>query len=226
MELSNSRKKIIGGVAVAMALAVGTVASFALFTDTATVSGTATAGKLAIGVTAEGMEDGDFSAQLLNEDFGGIDNLNPGDSRDISYTIENEQNKAMYANDTITLKVTPADGHDISADDCKIALEGAGEGKAVDNPDGSVSITYTGSETVLSGTGKNAEVVSDHTATTADRAYTLSFDKDAGNEYQGATVTIESKIDAVQYANNDGLDGATIVAETDVTDANGAVIGG
>ena len=108
---TNSKKKVLGIGAAICALSLAAVSSFALFTDTASVKGATTAGKLAVGITADKMTDaGDFSEQLLNTAFDAanpIDNFNPGDDRTVAYTINNEQSKAAYENDTITLTVTP-----------------------------------------------------------------------------------------------------------------------
>lgn len=109
MQNTNNKKKVTGAVALAAAgiMALGGVSM--LFTDHADVSGKATAGKLAVKVTGTNLTDGDFSKQLQNNDFAtkGIDNLNPGDAVKISYSIENAENKAMRANDTLTVTVTP-----------------------------------------------------------------------------------------------------------------------
>lgn len=104
-----NKKKITGAVALAAAgvMALGGVSM--LFTDHADVSGKTTAGKLAVEVTGTGLADGDFSAQLKNNDFAtkGIDCANPGDTFQISYSITNAANKAVRANDTLTVTVTP-----------------------------------------------------------------------------------------------------------------------
>ena len=128
---TNSKKKVLGIGAAICALSLAAVSSFALFTDTASVKGATTAGKLAVGITADKMTDaGDFSEQLLNTAFDAanpIDNFNPGDDRTVAYTINNEQSKAAYVNDTITLKVTPdtaytADGQAITPENCAITF--------------------------------------------------------------------------------------------------------
>ena len=65
-----NKKKITGAVALAAAgvMALGGVSM--LFTDRADVSGETTAGKLAIGITADKMTaNGDFSEQLWNTAF-------------------------------------------------------------------------------------------------------------------------------------------------------------
>lgn len=240
---TNSKKKVLGIGAAICALSLAAVSSFALFTDTASVKGATTAGKLAVGITADKMTDaGDFSEQLLNTAFDAanpIDNFNPGDDRTVAYTINNEQSKAAYVNDTITLKVTPdtaytADGQAITPENCAITFATADgvlteKSRSMDN--GVITIVYEGKETVLSGTGANAEVVKEgigNTAnpTTAARSYELNFNVDADNAWQGAKVEISSKVDAVQYANNHGgLADKTITAESVKTNAAGKVNG-
>ena len=240
---TNSKKKVLGIGAAICALSLTAVSSFALFTDTASVKGATTAGKLAVGITADKMTDaGDFSEQLLNTAFDAanpIDNFNPGDDRSVAYTINNEQSKAAYVNDTITLKVTPdtaytADGQAITPENCAITFATADgvlteKSRSMDN--GVITIVYEGKETVLSGTGTNAEVVKEgvgNTAnpTTAARSYELDFDVNADNAWQDAKVEISSKVDAVQYANNHGgLADKTITAESVKTNAVGKVNG-
>lgn len=240
---TNNKKKVLGIGAAICALSLAAVSSFALFTDTASVKGATTAGKLAIGITADKMtEAGDFSEQLLNTAFDAanpVDNFNPGDDRTVAYTINNEQSKATYVNDTITLKVTPdtaytADGQAITPENCAITFataDGSLTEKSREMKDGVITIVYEGKETVLSGTGTNAEVVKEgigNTAnpTTAARSYELNFNVDADNAWQGAKVEISSKVDAVQYANNHGgLADKTITAESVKTNAAGKVNG-
>lgn len=240
---TNNKKKVLGIGAAICALSLAAVSSFALFTDTASVKGATTAGKLAIGITADKMTaDGDFSEQLLNTAFdeaAPINNFNPGDERTVAYSINNEQSKAAYVNDTITLKVTPDaayanDGQAITAENCAITFDtadGTLTEKSREMKDGVITIVYEGTKKVLSGTGANAEVVKEgigNTAnpTTAARSYELNFNVDADNAWQGAKVEISSKVDAVQYANNHGgLADKTITAESVKTNAAGKVNG-
>ena len=233
---TNSKKKVLGIGAAICALSLAAVSSFALFTDTASVKGETTAGKLAVGITADKMTDaGDFSEQLLNTAFDAanpIDNFNPGDDRTVAYTINNEQSKATYVNDTITLKVTPDTAYTAAGQAITFATaDGVLTEKSRSMDNGVITIVYEGKETVLSGTGTNAEVVKEgvgNTAnpTTAARSYELDFDVNADNAWQGAKVEISSKVDAVQYANNHGgLADKTITAESVKTDAAGKVNG-
>ena len=257
-----NKKKITGAVALAAAgvMALGGVSM--LFTDHADVSGKATAGKLAVEVTGTGLADGDFSAQLKNNDFAtkGIDCANPGDTFQISYSINNAANKAVRANDTLTVTVTPdeammadqtktiADLYGEFADKSAIHLVTGAKGdtkQVVTASDGtttdvtfgdtgltlvdshpsedgkSIVLVYQGDETALDGVGDNAELLGD-SKTSSDRQYTLYFDKDAGNEWQGADVSIGSTISAVQYANTAAGDATLNVSKEDHTVATNA----
>lgn len=257
-----NKKKITGAVALAAAgvMALGGVSM--LFTDHADVSGKATAGKLAVEVTGTGLADGDFSAQLKNNDFAtkGIDCANPGDTFQISYSINNAANKAVRANDTLTVTVTPdeammadqtktiADLYGEFADKSAIHLVTGAKGdtkQVVTASDGtttdvtfgdtgltlvdshpsedgkSIVLVYQGDETALDGVGDNAEKLGDNKST-SDRQYTLYFDKDAGNEWQGAKVSIGSTISAVQYANTSTGDATLNVSKEDHTVATNA----
>lgn len=252
-----NKKKITGAVALAAAgvMALGGVSM--LFTDHADVSGKATAGKLAVEVTGTGLADGDFSAQLKNNDFAttGIDCANPGDTFQISYSINNAANKAVRANDTLTVTVTPDKAmmddqtktiDDLSgefADKSAIHLVTGAKGgtkPVVTASDGtttnvtfgdtgltlvdshlsedgkSIVLVYQGDEVNLDGVGKNAELLGD-SKTSSNRQYTLYFEKDAGNEWQGAEVSIGSTISAVQYANTSEGDATLNVDTSDAT---------
>lgn len=261
-----NKKKITGAVALAAAgvMALGGVSM--LFTDHADVSGKTTAGKLAVEVTGTGLADGDFSAQLKNNDFAtkGIDCANPGDTFQVSYSITNAANKAVRANDTLTVTVTPdeammadqtktiADLYGEFADKSAVHLVTGEKGvgttvitntdpdaadykttvafpdtglKLVDSyvteDNKNIILVYQGDEVNLDGVGDNAELLGDNKST-SDRQYTLYFDENAGNEWQGAKVSIGSTISAVQYANTAAGDATlNVEAGKQVTDNAG-----
>lgn len=260
-----NKKKITGAVALAAAgvMALGGVSM--LFTDRADVSGKTTAGKLAVKVTGTNLTDGNFTKQLENTEFmGEVQNLNPGDVRTISYSINNAENKAVRANDTLTVTVTPdeammadqtktiADLYGEFADKSAIHLVTGEKGvdatvftntdpaaadwkttvkfpdtglKLVDShlseDSKSIVLVYQGDEVNLDGVGDNAELLGD-SKTSSDRQYTLYFNEDAGNEWQGADVSIGSTISAVQYANTSTGDATLNVSKEDHTVATNA----
>lgn len=268
-----NKKKITGAVALAAAgvMALGGVSM--LFTDHADVSGKTTAGKLAVEVTGTNLTNGDFTKQLENTEFvDAVQNLNPGDVRTISYSINNAENKAVRANDTLTVTVTPNEavtkdqettvskmfealkagsfngGSAIHLVEGEKGVNGevttntdpdAADGKTtVEFPDTgltlvdshlsedskSIVLVYQGDEVNLDGTGTNAEkITGSNDKTSSERKYTLYFDKDAGNEWQGADVSIGSTISAVQYANTAAGDATlNVEAGKQVTDNAGA----
>lgn len=257
-----NKKKITGAVALAAAgvMALGGVSM--LFTDRADVSGETTAGKLAVEVTGTGLADGDFSAQLKNNDFAtkGIDCANPGDTFQISYSINNAANKAVRANDTLTVTVTPNEA--MMADQTKTIADLYGEfadksaihlvtgakddtkrvvtasddtttnvtfgdtgltlvDSYVTKDNKNIVLVYQGDEVNLDGVGDNAELLG-ASKTSSNRQYTLYFEKDAGNEWQGADVSIGSTISAVQYANTSTGDATLNVSKEDHTVATNA----
>lgn len=231
---NSNKKKFLGIAAAICALSLAAVSSFALFTDTASISGATKAGNVSIGIDAT-----DINTQLLNKDFN-VNNFNPGDSRDLTYTLENTGNKAIYVRDTITLTVTPndaykgEDGKKTDLKDLPIKIVGIGNtntsaqisGDSKINEDGSYTITYhpadkTNAQGELSGTGLLKEVLADHTETSLVRNYQLTFDKSAGNFYQNCDVKVDVKVNAVQHANSDGIAVDGYKPESVVTDASG-----
>lgn len=232
---NSNKKKFLGIAAAICALSLAAVSSFALFTDTASISGATKAGNVSIGIDAT-----DINTQLLNKDFS-VNNFNPGDSRDLTYTLENTGNKSIYVSDTITLTVTPndaykgEDGKKTDSKDLPIKLVGIGNtntsaqisGDSKINDDGSYTITYhptdkTNALGELSGTGLLKEVLADHTETSLVRNCQLTFDKSAGNFYQNCDVKVDVKVNAVQHANSDGIAVDGYKSESVVTDASGA----
>lgn len=261
---TNTKKKILGIGAGICALSLAAVGSFALFTDTASINGATTAGKLAVSITADKMTDaGDFSEQLLNTDFAEeVSNLNPADVRTIEYTISSKQSKSLRASDSLTVTVTPdakmmadqnktvddlfaeftdkaaihlvtgakddtkqvvtaSDGAttDVTFEDSGLTLKDAyvTEGKDA------IVLVYQGDEVNLDGVGDNAEKIPGNNGkTTSDRKYTLYFDETAGNQWQGAQISIGSTVSAVQYANTAAGDAVLNVDATGHTVANDA----
>lgn len=197
-----NKKKITGAVALAAAgvMALGGVSM--LFTDHADVSGKATAGKLAVEVTGTGLADGDFSAQLKNNDFAtkGIDNLNPGDAVQISYSIENAENKAMRANDTLTVTVTPDEA--MMADQTKTIADLYGE-----FADKSAVHLVTGEK------GVGTTVITNTDPDAADYKTTVAF-PDTGLKLVDSYVTEDNKNIVLVYQGDEvNLDGVGDNAE-------------
>lgn len=202
MQNTNNKKKVTGAVALAAAgvMALGGVSM--LFTDHADVSGKATAGKLAVEVTGTNLTDGDFSAQLKNNDFAtkGIDNLNPGDAVQISYSIENAENKAMRVNDTLTVTVTPDEA--MMADQTKTIADLYGE-----FADKSAVHLVTGEK------GVGTTVITNTDPDAADYKTTVAF-PDTGLKLVDSYVTEDNKNIVLVYQGDEvNLDGVGDNAE-------------
>lgn len=93
--------KILAG-AMALCLLVGT---FAYFTDRVEKSGSVTAGKVGITTDAQTAWADQLIAGPQN-----LDNINPGDSRSLAFTVTNTGNKAVDVRHTIKLSVVDATG--------------------------------------------------------------------------------------------------------------------
>ena len=104
--MNKSTKKRIGAIGVVCALCLTMVASFAYFTDRVELKGSATSGSVQIEATA--FAGADENNVLVDRD--GLDNLNPGDVRDLTFTVTNEGNKAIDLRHTIKLTVLDAAG--------------------------------------------------------------------------------------------------------------------
>ena len=105
MQNKNFRKNVTKGAAIACA-AVMAVGSLAYFSDRVEVQATGKSGNVQIETTAFA---GASAANVL-VDRDGQDNLNPGDVRDLTFTVSNEGNKAVDLRHTIKLTVKDGAG--------------------------------------------------------------------------------------------------------------------
>jgi len=98
-------KKIKSAIALGMAAMIfATVGSLAYFTDRVEVDANVTAGKVGIDETQTWSDNLMDGPQKLN-------NINPGDSRSLAFTISNTDNKAIDVRHTIKLSVVDAAGN-------------------------------------------------------------------------------------------------------------------
>lgn len=93
--------KILAG-AMALCLMVGT---FAFFTDRVEQNASVTGGK--VGITADATDNW---TNQLQDGPQKLDNINPGDSRSLAFTVTNTGNKAVDVRHTIKLTVVDANG--------------------------------------------------------------------------------------------------------------------
>lgn len=97
-------KKIKSAIALGLAAAIcATVGSMAYFTDRVEVDANVTAGKVGIDETQTWSDNLMSGPQKLN-------NINPGDSRSLTFTVTNTDNKAIDVRHTIKLSVVDAAG--------------------------------------------------------------------------------------------------------------------
>ena len=117
--IKKNHKKIVALILV-FTLCVSTALSFAYFTDRVSYTSSGnTSGNVKIETTAFA---GASSAGIL-VDRDGNNNLNPGDVRDLTFTVTNVGNKAIDLRHTLKLTVTPAAGSDVILSDTAAQAE-------------------------------------------------------------------------------------------------------
>lgn len=99
------KKRMTKILAAGMALAL-MVGTFAYFTDRVEQKGSVTGGT--VGITADA--DANWTNQLKDGPQS-LDNINPGDSRSLAFTVTNTGNKAVDVRHTIKLSVVDAAGN-------------------------------------------------------------------------------------------------------------------
>lgn len=115
---TKTRKRISKGLAIAMVLTL-LVGSFAYFTDRVETDAKVTAGT--VGIT----EADTWTDNLLNADGERVlDNINPGDSRNLAFSVTNTGNKAVDVRHTIKISVVDKAGN---AKELSMGADVAGE---------------------------------------------------------------------------------------------------
>lgn len=186
--------KIMAG-AMALCLLVGT---FAYFTDRVEHKATGTSGNVQIESTAFA---GANAANVL-VDRDGNDNLNPGDVRDLTFTVSNMGNKAVDIRHTIKLTATDKAGADLAL------TEEAGQAEFDIYKAGDV--TYTDKAGYVIAENVKPVFSSDSVTNTLGASRTLT-----GNTitYTFADTTLLGKEGA---ANSERVENAALAADTDV----------
>lgn len=197
-------------VATVLSVCVG---SLAYFTDRVTSTATATAGTLDLAI----------STPVVTPTTG----LKPGAAATINFTLTNNGNKSADVLETLVLTVKDSSGNALAmsatpefdlylASDVDIA-NGVATVKSGKNPiavrsytSGSNKITYAIPQFILNGTGTGAETESGITSNAKASAYVLVFRASAGNNFQGAKVTLDYEAQAKQHRNTNDTTWSTI----------------
>lgn len=224
-----SRKGIIGLAAMATAGALVVGLGFAYFSDTLNFSGSADAGTLDITNSTpvvehtDGLTVDNFVTDGVTDNT--VPNLNPGDAFTLTSTITNGGNKSAWIRSAISGVTAGADiakdlyvytGEDIPTQTQLLAASDSGtladldgyvgtaESLAGASASAPVTDTDNASVKIIAGTGTAAETESTTDAgdNTYDAQVLVYFDKDATNEDQGESVTVNVLVQAMQYRNN------------------------
>ena len=234
MRKSTKRNLKIGAATAALMLTV--CGSLAYFTDNASTNASGTAGTVGIELDSTG---------IVLTDADGLNILNPGDMRTVSYELTNTGNKSIDVRTTIVLTSTQAMDKESAQAEYEIYLASdvelvPGEGyKPVEgaqplavrsiSEDGK-TITYKPADYILNGSADHAEreveadvLVSDAdgdivvgaNGDTVQLNYVLVFKGAASNDFQNSGVTIDVLCEAKQHRNTEA--GWSLVAEEGFT---------
>lgn len=209
----NTKKALVAGSLAAVVAAVGTMA---FFTDRVDTNVTAEAGTVDIELTSNWVD---------------VEGFKPGDKTDLTYSIQNDGNKSVDVRERIVVKSSTAmdaseqaefeiyraadveqdvNGAYIPKQDAEPVTTGAERKVSADN----TSITYEIEEYTLNGSGFNAEIEDGVTETVKESPYVLVFKDTSGNDFQGATVTVDLVAEAKQHRNTGADTWATISTDS------------
>lgn len=216
-------KKTLSGILVAALAVTMAVGTLAYFSDRATTSATMKTVTNGIEVTPDaggattypdpdsgdpvGPTDPDYlTAKWASINATALANYNPGDKIDLSYTLKNTGDLAIDVRErfVVTSSVAMTD----SAPEFRLFTSanadtnGAYTGSGVVGTEikkSTTKYTYEVSSYTLSSA---SESITGSTATSAAKNYFLVFNKAAENAFQGATVTIEYVVEAKQHSSS------------------------
>ena len=203
-------------VATILTLCVG---SLAYFTDRVTGNTTATAGTLELAL--------DGFAPTAPEKF------RPSQGVAIDYVLSNEGNKSADILETFVLTYTPADGvtSSLNSADPEFTIYPAhavtinsstgiatilDESAALSSYVDGKHIKYEVPQYIMNGAAEKDGAESESGAVGDERtgAYVLVFEDHAGNDFQGATLTLDYEAQAKQHRNTNDATWTTVKSET------------
>lgn len=222
-EQKKSKKTLLALLILLIAIAIIIGTSLAFFSSTGLVSFAGKAGTLTISVNG-----GDEALTGAQQYFtkGGVadvqdftaNNMNPGDYIYIPITVENTGSKSAWVKAVLgDITVTAKDGTTDLSDGGMFTLLAIPSSIPAGTEDAYIKAqieTATPAfddvanlDTVLSGSAEDDNPNHD---TSATLRYIVYFDKEAGNEYQGATVNFDVNVQALQYRNTGDTDWTTV----------------
>ncbi len=211
MKIKKKSINIFLSIACIVTLVVG---SLAFFTDRFYSTSTATAGTLEL----------DFTGITTSKTTG----FKPSEGITLDFTLANDGNKSADVLETIVLSssepmtagANPAEFELYKASDVTLT-NGVASVNASATPlsvrsmsSDKKQITYAIPQFVLNGTGDGAEIEGGVTATSKESSYVLVFNKAAGNNYQGVTLTLYYEAQAKQHRNTNDTTWNVVKSET------------
>lgn len=223
--MRNKKKKLLGGLSLGLAAALAIGSSLAYFTDREVVTAKGTAGGVGIHV--------DNHIDLSTDQTDPRNILNPGDKKDISYTVYEDENKSVDIRETLdvwtlgqamtTDKNGQAEFDIYNVDDVEEKTDtdgnslGWGPKKKADGTfaqplqtrkmsDDGKKIYYYPEVYSLNGNSADGEAEQDIDGATnsKERHFALIFRRDSSNKFQGQTVAMHVLVEAKQHRNTQG----------------------
>lgn len=223
--MRNKKKKLLGGLSLGLAAALAIGSSLAIFSDREVVTAKGTAGGVGIHV--------DNHIDLSTDQTDPRNILNPGDKKDISYTVYEDENKSVDIRETLDIwtlgqaMTTDKNGQaefDIyNVDDVEEKTDadgnslGWGPKKKADGTyaqplqtrkmsDDGKKIYYYPEVYSLNGNSATGEAEQDIDGATnsKERHFALIFRRDSSNKFQGQTVAMHVLVEAKQHRNTQG----------------------
>ncbi|MCL1830539.1 MAG: CalY family protein [Oscillospiraceae bacterium] len=204
---NNKKKKsvIVISLLLAFVLAVGSI--FAFFSDVIDIKTVATAGTLEL-------EGG--AKYYINVDFEAIDEttpeaseaelacLNPGDILTVIIDVENVGSKSAWYLSEFTLRATDASNNVVPANVLELAFTVEDEAEVLVGSIDMINeyIVYSDTAIVLDGTYEIETHVNAIEDTAISKVFFITFEKSAGNEFQGIKLTLDYVGKAIQFRNN------------------------
>ncbi len=219
MKEKRNKKRLLGFIFLFVAVATVIGVSVAYFSDFVAGSGKTTAGTLDLtkDTTVTELVHYNAAGTDLNDVHAtnGIENFNPGDYAVITVKVDNDGNKSAWVRDILTVSGTMTSIAALGQEFANMVsiYEGIdyATATAAEKTAAKVTLTsnaYGGDELVINGSGTAAEVESATAsnefigAATKTYTYTIVFEAAATNVYQGKTLDVALKVEALQYRNN------------------------
>lgn len=215
--MKKNNKKLFGVLAIVCLLSVAGISAY--FTDKEVQNAKATAGNIdLVWKNAETNLSGAAENVVWEDQFDADEIMNPGDTYDFSYSLENKGNKSIDVKQQLTLVSSVELTAD--AEEYTLTITGGNDSDEVTGvvSDDKKTITYDLKDIVLDG---SIETEAGSVGTNEDYTVKLNFDLAAKNAFMDSTVELTYNAWAKQHRNAPDADWANIAKYEKITTTAG-----